>query len=166
MKLIAVVSQDWGIGYQGRLLFSLPGDLRRFRALTLGQTILMGRATLDSLPGGQPLPGRRNLVLTHDRSFFREQAIPLYSVSETLDYCTNLSGKVWVIGGASVYQVFLPFCEAAELTFVRASRPADRFLPKLDEASGWKLAGESETFREGNTCYTFRTYQNMRQNVH
>ena len=71
MNAIAAVSRDWGIGRAGELLFHIPEDLRRFRALTTGGTVIMGRKTLDSLPGGRPLPNRRNLVLTRNAAFSR-----------------------------------------------------------------------------------------------
>lgn len=156
MRLIAAVSRDWGIGYQGKLLFSLPGDLARFKALTMGQTLLMGRATLDSLPGGRGLPGRRNLVLTRDRGFARTGVTALHSLGELAAF----DGALWVIGGASVYRQLLPFCEEAEITFVRSSRPADRFLPPLDSLTGWTLAWEGELQEEGSVRYTFRRYRN------
>lgn len=156
MKLIAVVSQDWGLGDRGGLLFSLPGDLKHFKALTMGETVLMGRATLDSLPGGRALPGRTNLVLTRDRAFCRENVIVLHSIAEAL----RLPGPIWVMGGASVYQALLPYCETAEITYVRASRPADRFLSNLDALPQWELVWESAVQEEGGILYTFRRYRN------
>ena len=84
MNAIAAVSRDWGIGRAGELLFHIPEDLRRFRALTTGGTVIMGRKTLDSLPGGRPLPNRRNLVLTRNAAFSRPGVEAVRSLEELL----------------------------------------------------------------------------------
>lgn len=155
MRLIAAVGADWGIGCQGELLFFLPGDKRHFKELTMGQAVVMGRATLDSLPGGRPLPGRTNLVLTRNPAFQREGVTVLHS----LDELTDTGDTLWVMGGAEVYAALLPYCTGAEITFVRAVRPADRFLPDLDSAPGWTLVSESEPVEENGLVYTFRRYR-------
>ncbi|MCD8142426.1 MAG: dihydrofolate reductase [Clostridiales bacterium] len=153
--MIAAVSRDWGIGRKGELLYSLPGDKRHFKALTMGSAVVMGRATWDSLPGPAPLPGRRNYVLTRDTAFQAEGITVLHSFADL-----PLSEEFWVIGGASLYEALLPCCAEAELTFVDAVRPADRFFPDLTQHPEWVLVSESETMREGGLSYTFRRYRN------
>ncbi len=161
MRMIAAVSRDWGIGWKGELLYSLPGDKQHFKALTMGCAVVMGRATWDSLPGSAalpgpaPLPGRRNYVLTSDTTFQAEGVTVLHSLAEL-----PWSEDFWVIGGASLYEALLPCCAEAELTFVDAVRPADRSFPDLTQHPEWVLVSESETMREGGLSYTFRRYRN------
>ncbi len=157
MRMIAAVSRDWGIGYQGRLLYRLPGDMRRFKALTMGCAVVMGRATWDSLPGPAPLPGRRNYVLTR-RDECRPEGV---TILHSLEELAQVGDDAWVIGGASLYEALLPCCSEAELTFVEAVRPADRFFPDLTQHPEWVLAAESETMCENALSYTFRRYRNL-----
>ena len=84
MKLIAAADKNWSIGKDGGLLCHMPGDLKFFKEKTLGKTVVMGRKTLDSLPGGKPLPGRTNVVLTRDENFHREGCIVIHSIEELL----------------------------------------------------------------------------------
>ncbi len=129
-KLIAAVARDGGIGYQGGLLFSIPEDMRHFKELTTGKTIIMGRGTLESLPGGKPLPNRRNLVLTSAQTLNVENVELFHSIPELLSSFED-TDEVWVIGGASVYEALLPYCSELYLTEVDDIRPADRFFPTL-----------------------------------
>ena len=106
MNAIAAVSAAWGIGREGDLLFHISGDLKRFRALTSGGTVIMGRKTLDSLPGGRPLPKRRNVVLTRDSAFAREGVEAARSLEEVLSLVEGEDPEtVWVCGGGEVYRM-------------------------------------------------------------
>lgn len=156
MRIIAAVSRDWGIGWKGELLYSLPGDRKHFKALTMGCAVVMGRATWDSLPGPAPLPGRKNYVLTRSSAFHPEGVTVLHGLEEL----AQVEEDAWVIGGASLYAALLPCCSEAELTCVEAVRPADRFFPELTQLPEWTLVSESEAMREGGVSYTFRRYRN------
>ncbi|MCD8188792.1 MAG: dihydrofolate reductase [Clostridiales bacterium] len=156
LKLIAAVARDGGIGWRGGLLFSIPEDLRRFKTLTTGKTVVMGRGTLDSLPGGRPLKGRRNLVLTRDRAFCRDGVEAFHSLPELLA-ALAAEDEAWVIGGAAVYEQLLPCCGALYLTEVDAAPPADRFFPPLDE--GWRLAGATDWRETDGLPYRFCRYE-------
>lgn len=155
LKLIAVVARDGGIGMDGKLLFSIPEDLRRFKELTMGKTVIMGRATLDSLPGGRPLPGRRNLVLTRQK-FCREGVETFHNI-EALMAALAPKEEAWVMGGASIYEQFLSWCGEAYLTEVDDIRPADRFFPALSEQ--WKLIETSRWKTAGEISYRFSHYR-------
>lgn len=155
LKLIAAVAKDGGLGYQGRLLFSIREDMQRFKALTTGKTVIMGRETLDSLPGGRPLPNRRNLVLTRNRSFSREKAEVFHDVEHLLS-AVGADEEAWVIGGESVYRLLLPYCSVLELTEVDEIRPADRFFPALGE--DLRLAEASDWKSENGVSFRFCTY--------
>ena len=159
LKAIAAVARDGGLGCNGGLLFHIPADLHRFKTLTMGDTLIMGRATLDSLPGGRPLPGRRNLVLTRDENFSREGA-EVFHDTDTLLRAIPEEETAWVIGGASVYRQFLPQCTELYLTRVDAITPADRFFPPLGEE--WRLEECGPWQEESGLQYRFERYTQKR----
>lgn len=159
LKMIAAAAKDRGIGRNGKLLFSIPEDLRRFKELTLGNTVIMGRETLDSLPGGRPLPGRRNLVLTQNISFVREGVEVFHSVEQLLS-ALSPGEEAWVIGGASVYEQFLTRCEEIYLTEVDAIQPADRFFPVLD--CSWRRTQASQWKKVREIFYRFCRYERIK----
>ena len=105
MQAIVAVSRSWGIGKDGQLLFHISADLQRFKALTTGHTVVMGRKTLQSLPGGRGLPNRRSLVLTRQESFTPERAETVHSLAELLALAGD---EAFVIGGQEVYEQLLP----------------------------------------------------------
>ena len=117
MELIVNVTENWGIGCKDRLLVAISADLKRFRALTTGKTVILGRRTLATFPGGRPLKNRENIVLTRDPAFSAEGALAAHDLAELF---ALLRGKntddVCVIGGASVYEQLLPYCARARVT--------------------------------------------------
>lgn len=140
MNAIAVVSADWGIGRDNALLFHIPEDMRRFRALTEGGTVIMGRKTLETLPGGRALPRRRNIVVTRDPGFVREGVQAAHSVEEILRLVSEEDpDRVWVIGGGEIYAALLPHCRICYLTRVYADQDCDTYFPNLDRLTGWRL---------------------------
>ena len=164
MNCIVVVDRNWAIGCDGGLLFSLPTDMKRFRALTLDGTVIMGRKTLDSFPGGKPLPRRRNIVITHNSDFSREG---VEVVNDTADALTLAEGteadKLWVIGGGSVYTALLSQCKRVYLTKVdAAAEDADTFFPNLDKLPTWQVESVSEEISENGHTYRFIDYVNTR----
>lgn len=160
MIAIVAVSQNWGIGKENQLLFSLPSDMKHFRQITTGGTVLMGRKTLESFPGGRPLPKRRNIVLTSGQ-IEREGVEVVHSVQEMLGAVKSTpSGKVFVIGGGTVYEALLPYCDEALLTIVDATPDADTFFPNLDADPSWKRIDESEPVEENGLTYRFINYRN------
>ena len=157
MNAIASVGLHWGIGRGNDLLFHISEDMKRFRTLTQGGTVLMGRRTLDSLPGGRPLPKRRNIVITRQRDFVREGVETARSPEEAL----ALAGEanVWVIGGGQIYEALLPRCEMCWLTRVYARPACDTFFPDLDRMARWKLFHEGAVQQEGELAYQFVEYR-------
>lgn len=141
MNLIVAADNHWGIGKDGRLLLRIPSDMKFFRQKTIGNVVLMGRKTLDSLPGGKPLPDRLNLVLTRDKSFAREGVIVCHSVAEAVETAESFGKEIYVIGGGSIYEQLLPYCERAIVTRIDAVFDADTFLPDLDESDDWGQVG-------------------------
>lgn len=154
MQAIVCVSENWGIGCDGRLLFRLSADLKRFRALTTGKTVILGRKTLATFPGGKPLPNRRNIVLTH-RDFAIEGAETAHSAEEA----AALAGPdAVVIGGTSVYRAFLPYCDRVLVTKVDACPEADSFFPDLDASPDWMAVSESEDLEEDGLRFRYVDY--------
>lgn len=155
MVAIVAVDRCWGIGRGNALLFHLHDDMRRFRALTEGKTVLMGRRTLQSLPGGRGLPKRRNVVLTGDRAFQAENAEAVHSAAEAV----WVAGEdAWVIGGESVYRLFLPMCERVYVTRIEADGGADAFFPDLEHDLGWRLDARSEDREEDGLRFWYEEY--------
>ena len=160
MNAIVAVDANWAIGCQGDLLFSLPTDMRRFRSLTMGGTVILGRKTLDSFPGGKPLPKRRNIVITRNTDLAVEGAEIAASPEEALKLAQG-EENIWVIGGGSVYTALLSQCERVYLTKVdQAAENADTFFPNLDKLPNWKVEKRSEPVEENGLTYRFIDYVN------
>lgn len=161
MNAILSVDRNWAIGKENQLLFHLSGDMKRFRALTTGGAVIMGRRTLDSLPGGKPLPQRRNIVVTHDAGFTREGAEVVHRVEEALAAVEPEAENVWVIGGGSIYAALLSRCKRVFLTRVDAAVDgADTFFPNLDKLSNWEIVSQSEPMENNGIAYQFVEYVN------
>lgn len=164
MNAIVVVDQNWAIGREGGLLYSLPTDMKRFRSLTIGGTVILGRKTLDSFPGGRPLPKRRNIVITRSVDFNRENIEIVPSPEAAVELAAGTEDdKLWVIGGGSVYAALLSRCKRAYLTKVDATAEgADTFFPNLDKLPGWKAEATSEPVEENGVTYRFVDYVNTK----
>lgn len=163
MKLIVNVDKEWNIGSEGDLVFPIREDMKFFRSTTSGKVVVMGRKTLDSFPGGNPLKNRVNIVLTRDVSFERDGAEIVHSVDEALEavkaYDTD---DVYIIGGAEIYKMFLDFCDTALVTHVDAVAPvADKKFPDLSKKSEWFITEKSEEKEENGIKFTFCTYKKM-----
>ena len=170
MNAIVAVTQDWGIGNGGDLLIHDRTDMRHFVRHTKGATVVMGRRTLESFPGGRPLKGRRNIVLTRDASL----AVPpcdegttcelVHSVDETLAaVASDDPERVWVIGGAKVYRQLLCFCDRAVVTKFETTIPADVFFPNLDDDPSWELeATEAGGVTADGVGFCFAYYRRRR----
>lgn len=162
MRAIVAVCSDWGIGNRGQLLVRNKADMHHFVECTTGGTVVMGRRTLESFPGGRPLKNRRNIVLTHGGRKLDPGAETVSSIDELLDAVRDENpDKVWVIGGASVYQELLPWCTEAIVTKTDCVREADAFFPNLDEDPAWHIADESaEDATPEGIGFRFVTYRN------
>lgn len=139
---LACVSEDWGIGKSGKLLYHIKPDLERFRWLTTGQVVIMGRKTLESLPESRPLASRTNWVLS--RTMGKTPGVKVISDLTKLDkLLAKEKQAVYVIGGEEIYKLLLSRCQYANLTVVKATRPADSFFPNLDNLPEWRQIGNS-----------------------
>ena len=159
MNAIVSITRDWGIGMRGKLLVRNRADMRRFVALTTGGTVIMGRTTFESLPGG-PLKGRRNLVLSRNESYSPEGAEVVHSASQALEAVSGDDPEhVWLIGGDSVYRLLLDECERVYVTKNDVVAEADAFFPNLDELDGWEIESVEEGgVTEAGVPFEFVTY--------
>ncbi len=163
MNAIVAVDRKWAIGRDNQLLFTFPGDMKRFRTITTGGTVLMGRKTLESFPGKRPLPNRRNIVLT-SHNIEIEGAEVVHTTEEMLKAVENENtDNVYVIGGGSLYTALLPLCKRVYLTKVDAiGEGADTWFPNLDKLPGWEVETVGETLTEKDCTYQFIDYINTR----
>ncbi len=154
---IAAVSQNLGIGKAGDLLFNIPEDKKFFRRTTLNHTVIMGRKTLESLPGGKPFKDRNNIVLSRDKSFSCDGAAVCGSVEEVLALLKN-DEESFVVGGGEIYKAMLPYCGKAVITKVNSSPEAEVFFPNLDDDESWEMTEQSEEYDFEGLKYSFCTY--------
>ena len=156
MNLIVAVDQNWAIGKDGDQLVYLKEDLKRFRTLTSGHTVILGRKTLATFPGGRPLKNRHNLILSRNPQFQAEGAEVFASVEGLVQ---QADGDAFVIGGASVYEQLLPYCDTAYITKIHAAFPADTYFPDLDKSEEWEVVEESESLEQDGIAYHYVTYR-------
>lgn len=159
MKCIVAVDNHWGIGFKNKLLVSIPADMRFFRTETAGKTVIMGRTTLESFPGGMPLKNRRNIVITRDPNYHVPGAEIVHSVEDAIDAALkDPDENVYVIGGASIYRQLLPYCDTAYVTKIDYRYDADTFFPDLDSDPMWECVEESEEQTYYDIVYSFTKY--------
>lgn len=161
MQAIVNVSPDWGIGSNNELLVRIRADMKRFRALTTRNTIIVGRKTLLTFPNQKPLPNRENVVLTRDASFTVDGAVICRDLDELRILLKEREpDSVYVCGGESVYRLLLPYCTKALVTVTYTNKQADRFFPDLDRAQNWILSEVGPMETEGDLKYRFLEYLN------
>lgn len=162
MNIIAAVDNNWAIGRDGHLLVSIPNDMKLFRQETEGKVIILGRKTLATFPGKRPLENRKNIILSEDRELQVKDALVLNSVEEVLNEVKKYrSEDVYVVGGASIYEQFLTYCDVAHITKIDFEYFADRHMPNLDRDGEWKITEESDEQTYFDLCYTFTKYERI-----
>ena len=171
MKAIAVVDRNLAIGRDGGLLFHLPSDLAHFKAETLGGIVIMGRRTLESMPGGKPLPGRHTLVLSRSMQpglWIREKKGKKWlfgvfadaaALLDFLDLREDDPRTIAVCGGEQIYRLLLPYCSELVLTEVDAeAEDADAHFPAFRDNPSWRVTDESGPVEENGLTYRIRRY--------
>jgi len=156
MELVVAVDQNWAIGNRGDQLVYIPEDLKHFKELTMGKTVIAGLRTLATFPGGRPLKNRENWILCHDPKLAPEGARVFYNLESLLEADPK---DAVVIGGASVYKALLPYCDTAHITKIEASYPADTWFPNLDEDEAWEVAEVSEPHDHEGLVFRYVTYK-------
>ena len=160
MNISVAVSGNWGIGRGNDLLFRIPDDLKRFKKLTMGKTIVMGHNTFKSLPNQKPLPGRKNIVMSRNSSL----NIPGAYVANSKEHVMEMisTDEVFIIGGEQIYKLFLDDCTRLYLTKVQASPNADRFFPNVDDKAEWHLERKSGILNANGYEFLYCEYAKIR----
>jgi dihydrofolate reductase len=158
ISIIVAVSDDWGIGKDNELLWHIPEDLKRFKRLTMGKCVIMGKKTWESLPK-RPLQGRKNIVLTDIPNECIDCSITAYSIEDALSKC-GTDEEVFVIGGGSVYRQFMPVADRLYITHVHKKALADIYFPKIDRRK-WKISEKEECISEDDNKipYSYVIYE-------
>ena len=159
MNLIVAVDNNWGIGKDNKLLVSIPADMKYFRTQTKDSVVIMGRKTLESFPGGEPLKNRINIVITKDENYKKEGVVVVHSVDDAIKVAKSYNKPIFVIGGASIYAQLLSFCDTAYVTKISSSFEADSFFPNLDKMENWEITEQTETEVYNGMFYKFVTYK-------
>lgn len=160
MKAIVAVDKKWGIGKKNDLLFSLPADMKFFRATTLNKVVVMGSNTLKSFPGGNPLKNRTNVVL-YPGGEKRDDCVIVESLEElSVELKKYNPDDVFIVGGAMFYKTMLPYCSEVLVTKVDADGGAEVFYENLDALDNWSCVYESQTEETNGYNIKFTTYRN------
>ncbi|MBQ6388225.1 MAG: dihydrofolate reductase [Mogibacterium sp.] len=159
MNMIVAADRNWGIGRNNGLLADLPTDMKYFREHTQGKIVVMGRKTLESLPGGKGLPKRTNIVLSANPDFEAEGCIIVHSEYELFDELAKYDpDNIFLIGGASIYNRFYKYCRRLFITKMDADLNADAFIVNIDEDEDYRLISESEPVTENGITFRFLVY--------
>ncbi len=154
--LIAATSLNNALGKDNKIIWHLPDDFKRFKELTSGHHIVMGRKTFESFP--KPLPNRTHVVITRQKNYHPESCIVVNSIEGAFEICPK-NEDVFLIGGAEIYKLGLPFIDKIELTFINETFEADAFFPEID-FSEWKLTNEEFHPKDEKHAhdFSFQTY--------
>lgn len=162
MNLIVNVDKNWAIGKGNKLLVSIPQDMKFFRETTTGKVVVMGRKTLESFPGGQPLKNRTNIVLTTDKNYKAAGAVIVHSMDELTEELKKYPQEdIFVIGGESIYRSLLPYCTKAYVTKTEHAYDADTWFPNLDEDPDWQMTKTSDEQTYFDLEYYFTVYERI-----
>jgi len=158
MIAIVAVDQNWGIGKDGNQLIYIPEDLKRFRSFTTGNTIVLGRKTVATFPGGRPLKNRRNLILSRNPDY-RPEGAEVYPDMDSLLAQVTDPDNTYVVGGASVYNALIGACDRAYVTKIDAAWPADCWFPDLDADPAWEAYEQSEEMEHEGVKFRYVNYR-------
>jgi len=162
MNMIVAVDSNWAIGNKGQLLISIPADHKMFRNETTGKVVVLGRKTLDTFPGGQPLAQRTNIILSKKKDYKVKGATVVHSIDQLLEELEEYdSSEIYIIGGATVYEQMLPYVDTVHVTKIDREYDADAYFPNLDKDSEWKITAESDEQYYFDTTYEFCKYERI-----
>ncbi len=159
MNIIASVDKNRGIGSNGDLLVHISEDLKNFKKMTTGNSIIMGRKTLDSFKGGKPLPNRENIVITREKDFSKEGVIVYNSIEKLLEDIDIDDDKYFVVGGGQIYKQLIDYCNTLYLTLIDETFEADTFFPEYEDK--YKKVIEDIEIHEGNFSYRRAVFKKL-----
>ena len=160
MNIIVNADKNWAIGKNNSLLVRIPADMKYFSQMTEGNIVVMGRKTLESFPGGQPLKNRVNVVLTTDKNYKVKDTVIVHSVEEMVEELKKYDSEdIYVIGGESIYRQLLPYCTKAYVTKIDHAYDADTYFPDLDADPEWEMTKISDEQTYFDLEYVFAIYE-------
>ena len=160
MTIIVAADKNWAIGNKGSLLVRIPADHKMFRSETMGKVVVLGRKTLETFPHQAPLEGRTNIILSHNRHYKAGDAIVVASLEELIMKLRDYDDKdIYIIGGASVYELMLPYVDTVHVTKIDHEYEADAFFPNLDASGEWEITADSDEQVYFDLTYRFLRYQ-------
>lgn len=163
MNIIAAVDSNWAIGNKDELLVRIPNDQKHFREETTGKVVVLGRKTLSTFPQGMPLANRTNIILSKNPDYKVKNALVVHSVEELLEELKKYrSEDIYIIGGESIYEQLLPYCDVCHITKIDKSYEADRYFPNLDEMPEWEITQDSEEQTYFDLEYLFLKYERVK----
>ena len=155
LSILVAMARNRVIGQKNQLPWHLPADLKHFKSLTMGHPIVMGRKTYESI--GRPLPGRTNIIMTHQETFEVPGAIVVYSIESALQKCQEnnaVQHESFIIGGENLYRQTLPYCQRLYITEIQKDFDGDAFFPEFD-SNEWQEAQRDQHFSEGNDIFEY-----------
>ena len=160
MNMIVAVDKNWAIGNKGSLLVRIPADHKMFRSETMGKVVVLGRKTLETFPHQEPLEGRTNIILSHNKHYKAGDAIVVASLEELIMKLRDYDDKdIYIIGGASVYELMLPYVDTVHVNKIDHEYEADAFFPNLDASGEWEITADSDEQVYFDLTYRFLRYQ-------
>ena len=150
MKAIVAVSDNWGIGNDNELLFHIPEDMKFFKDMTSGHSVVMGHNTYESI--GKPLPNRKNYVLSRDKSLSIDGVTVIHDISQIPD-------DSFVIGGESIYKILLKYCDTVFVTKIHRTKKCNKYFPNLDENPEWKITSRKPIMTSNDGQIDFLIYE-------
>ena len=162
MKMIVCADKNWAIGNKGNLLVRIPADQKLFRQETAGKTVIMGRKTLEGLPGGRPLEGCKNIVLSRREGFDVKGAVTASGLEKLFESLEDTDpDDVYCIGGGEVYRQLLPYTDIVHVTKIDHAYQADTFFPDLDSSKEWQITRDSDEQTYFDLEYRFLCYERI-----
>ncbi len=163
MNIIAAADLNWGIGNEGQLLDHISEDMKFFKEKTVGKAVIMGRKTFLSLPNEEPLPDRKNFVLTHDEGFEREGIVVCRSIEEAVGKAKSEfdDEDIFFIGGEKIYAQAIGLCDTAYITKIDREYEADRHIEDFDNLDGWRICSEEMIKTKKGIYITFTKYKKI-----
>lgn len=154
--LIAAVAENNALGKDNQIIWHLPNDFKRFKQLTTGHHIIMGRKTFESFP--KPLPNRTHIVISRQKDYQPDGCTVVHNLEQAFEVCPK-NQDIFIIGGAQIYELALSFCDKLELTRVHQAFEADAFFPTIN-GQDWKLTGVDKQYKDEKHAvdFTYETY--------
>ncbi len=157
ITIIAAASENNILGKNNKLIWHIPDDLKRFKKLTLGHSVIMGRKTFESMP--KPLPERKNIILTRNENYKADGIFIAHNIPEALNYCQD-DNQPFIIGGSEIYNLFINISNKIELTRIHKLYNGDAFFPEVEE-NEWQLINtKRNNFNDDKTLiFSYLTYK-------